>query len=167
VNGRMKILTRGYQEVIIPFELLDYLHMTDTERKMENQPDYNEEFRKELRMIRARNYVLSVAEMRTYRIVGVFNSIGEVERMSNDYIKKFALGVHDGYRGEVAMIETSLQVFKADVEKGEEWRGEEKGKSNPLKVVSVIVFANVQSCQLFALKNIELYGPMGVWPLQN
>ena len=144
--------------------------MTDTTRKMGNQSDYNEEFRKELRTIRARNYVLSVAEMRTYRIVGVFNSIGEVERMSNDYIKKFALGVHDGYRGEVAMIETSIQTFKTNaeaVEEGEEWKGKKKGKSNPLKVVSVIVFANVQSCQLFALKNFELYGPMGVWPLQN
>jgi len=139
---------------------------------------YNDELEENLRTVRARNYVFSKDEMLKYRIVGIYNSIGEISRMSNSYIVKFAEGVYNKFAGEIATVETSIQVFplgkkgdKDEVGDGEMQVdgsfGTFQKHTNPLKVVSVIVFVDRMSWELYALKNIELYGEESLLGMRN
>ena len=89
--------------------------------------------------IRARGYRLSPHEMRVNRIIGVFNSIGD--RLSVDYIEMFANSQCDGAIGEVMIIEKNVEVIEG-IE---------------LDVVSVIVFKDLVSLQMFVLRHGNVY----------
>ena len=90
----------------------------------------------------ARNKVLTDQEMFSYRIRGVFNAIGDVEVMTDSYIQNYARRVHRPDYGEVAVIETALR---------------DNGKGNPGQVVSVIVFVDIWSWHMYAMKNLDIY----------
>lgn len=119
-----------------------------------------DELNKSLRTVKTRDYVFTVEQMQSYRIKGVFNSIGEMESMTSEYIEKFALGVYRPQYGEVGVVETAIKEFSG-------------GKKNPLKIVSVIVFADIWSWNMFAIKHQDIYmgntmgGFGGLEPLLN
>ena len=106
---------------------------------------YKDKLEKELRTIKARDYVFTKEQMSSFRIRGVFNSIGEVDKMGDDYIDAFSSSVIRAEYGEIGVIEISIKSMP-DIE-----------VKNPLKVISVIVFADIWSWQLFALKNQNIY----------
>lgn len=110
----------------------------------------------DFRTIEARGVVLSHREMVRYRIRGVYNAIGEAGYMTPEYIEDFANKVHRPFYGEVAIVETSLK---------------DHGKGNPLVVLSVIVFADVWSWNMFAMANQGIYYQEGkygdIFPLLN
>jgi hypothetical protein len=90
-------------------------------------------------VIRARGYRLSPEEIRVNRIVGVFNSFGE--ELSAGYIEAFARGQCDEDRGETMIVERNI----VDVD----------GVS--MDVVSVIVFKDLVSLQMFVLRHGKVY----------
>ncbi len=90
-------------------------------------------------VIRARGYRLSPEEIRVNRIVGVFNSFGE--ELSVGYIEAFARGQCDEDRGETMIVERNI----VDVD----------GVS--MDVVSVIVFKDLVSLQMFVLRHGGVY----------
>lgn len=106
--------------------------------------DFGRELKRDMRTIKARDYELTPDEMIRYRIRGIFNSVGEVEKMDDEYIKNYALSVYRPEYGEVAVIESGIRQFSG-------------GKNNPLKVVSVIVFTDVWSWNMFAMKHPNIY----------
>ena len=132
--------------------------------------DYN--LHKEFRTIRARGYTFSKKEMVSYRILGVYNSVGEMGVMSNRYINDYTRRLFNPLKGEIAVIETSIKTFPIEgkfqdvVGKDGEMR-EVPMRSNPLKIVSVIVFADEVSWNLFAIQNREVYGDEGIKTLLN
>lgn len=89
--------------------------------------------------IRARGYRLSPHEMRVNRIIGVFNSIGD--GLDIGYIEMFAKGQCDEVSGETMIIE----INKEEVD----------GIS--MDVVSVIVFKDLMSLQMFVLRHGNVY----------
>ena len=121
---------------------------------------FKQELDKDLRTIKARDYLLTQRQVRAFRIKGVFNAVGEGESMTDDYIKDFAMRCFRPDIGEVAVIETGVRTLTG-------------GTGNPLKVVSVIVFADIWSWNMFAMKNGEIYlkprmgGFGGLEPLMN
>ncbi len=132
--------------------------------------DYN--LYKELRTIRARDYTFSKREMVSYRILGVYNSVGEMGIMSNRYINNYARGLFNPLKGEIAVIETSVKTFPI-AGKFQDILGNDGEihnipmRSNPLKIVSVIVFADEVSWNLFAIQNRKVYGDEGIMTLLN
>lgn len=106
--------------------------------------DFGKELERDMRTIKARDLVLSKDQMVRYRIRGIFNSIGEVEKMNDEYIRDYAMKVYRPEYGEIAVIESGIRQFSG-------------GKNNPLKVVSIIVFTDVWSWNMFAMKNPEIY----------
>ena len=110
---------------------------------------FKQELDRDLRTIKARDYVLSQRQIRAYRIRGVFNAIGEVSTMDDSYIKDFAMRCFRPEHGEVAAIETGIRNMQG-------------GGRNPLKVVSVIVFVDMWSWNMFAMKHSDVYMKPGM-----
>ena len=104
---------------------------------------FKEEMDISLRTIRARGVVLSRDTMLKFRIRGIFNSVGETEVMTDEYIDDFASSVFRPEYGEIASVERSMKTIE--------------GVTNPLVVVSVIVFADIWSWHMFALHEIDIY----------
>ncbi len=135
-------------------------------------PYYDYNLHKELRTIRARDYTFSKKEMISYRILGVYNSVGEMRVMSNRYINEYASRVFNPLKGEIAVIETSIKTFPI-AGKFQDILGSDGEirsvpmRSNPLKIVSVIVFADEVSWNLFAIQNRKVYGDEGIMTLLN
>lgn len=113
--------------------------------KNECTMSYREELEKELRTIKARDYVFTPGEMSRFRIRGVFNSVGEIERMGDEYIQTFSRSVVRADQGEIGVIEVSIKSMP-DIE-----------IKNPLKVISVIVFVDIWSWQMYAMVNKDIY----------
>ncbi len=112
---------------------------------MELIMSYKEELEKELRTIKARDYVFTPGDMLRFRIRGVFNSVGEIEKMDDEYIQAFARSVVRADQGEIGVIEVSIKSMP-DIE-----------IKNPLKVISVVVFADIWSWQIFAMTHQDIY----------
>jgi hypothetical protein len=133
---------------------------------------YKFDFERDSRTVRARNYVFSKDELVSYRILGVYNSIGEIDIMNDAYVTRYANQVFRKDLGQVAAIETSIQTFPIEG-KTQGVMGEDgvlrhiPMRSNPLKVVSVIVFEDEFSWNVFAMKNKGLYGSGAILHLLN
>jgi hypothetical protein len=91
--------------------------------------------------IRSRGYEFTDEEMRSFRILGVFNSLADVDYMDEAYVDRFAAGCYDAEKGEVCITESAIH----------------SGKNGLIRILSVIVFADVQSMELFVLANKKLY----------
>lgn len=102
--------------------------------------------KKEFRTIMARDVILTRGEMEKYRIRGVYNAMGDLRVITGDYIRNFASSVFRADLGEVAIIETSLKHHEL---------------KTPVQVISVLVFADIYSWHMFALKNWGLYSSAG------
>jgi len=114
------------------------------EKYKESMTYGKEDFDRELRTIKARDVEFTKEQMRSFRIKGIFNAVGEIENMGDDYIRGFANSVFKPEFGEITVIETSIRTFSG-------------GKNNPLKIVSVIVFEDIWSWNMFAMKNQDTY----------
>jgi len=99
------------------------------------------------RTIKARGVVLSEEQMDHYRIRGIYNAAAEVETVNDHYIQDFANSVHRPSYGEIAVVETSLK---------------DTGVRNPLQIISVIVFVDIYSWHMFAMKHWKVYGNRGL-----
>lgn len=124
--------------------------------------DQKKELDKELRTVRTRDYVFSKEQMRSFRIKGVFNSIGEIDKMGDSFIESFAESLYRKEIGEIAVVETAIKGFPVSRDVYDE-----KRRENPLKIVSVIVFADVWSWQMYGLKNMDVYGNESLLSLLN
>lgn len=129
---------------------------------MEKTMDYKKELDRELRTIQTRDYVFSKEQIRSFRIKGIFNSIGEIDKMGEEFITKFAESLYRQEIGEIAVVETAIKSFPMP---GDVY-GEGK-EMNPLKIVSIIVFTDVWSWQMYALKNLDIYGNESLLSLLN
>lgn len=96
------------------------------------------------RFVRSRNYEFTEDQMRKYRIVGVFNSIADVDYMNEDYMDRFIVGCYDSNRGENAISESGIY----------------NGVCGIVRILSVIVFSDVESMELYILSNPGLYLPV-------
>lgn len=110
-------------------------------------------FEKSLRTIKAQNKVFSAEQMEKYRIRGIYNSFGYIEDMGDKFIMDFARRSHRPERGEIAIIESGIK--------------EKDGMM--CKVVSVIVFEDIWSWQMFAIrfKGIYLKSIEDLYPILN
>jgi hypothetical protein len=97
--------------------------------------------------IYARNCKLSKEDMRKYRIRGVYNSICDTEYFGEEYIDRFAAGVCRKGSEEVTISETGIKTI----------RNRNTGETNSVRILSVIVFADVHSMELFVLANQGVY----------
>lgn len=107
------------------------------------------------RTIKARGVVLTEEQMDHYRIRGIYNAAAEVEVVTAEYVQRFADSVHRPNLGEVAIVETSLK---------------DTNVRNPLQIISVIVFVDIYSWHMFAMKHWDIYGEGGIGnflPLAN
>ena len=129
---------------------------------MDYKEDYKEELDRELRTVRTRDYVFSKSQMRSFRIKGIFNSIGEIDKMGEAFIESFAKSLYREEIGEIAVVETAIKGFPAP---GGSYG--EKRELNPLKVVSVIIFTDVWSWHMYGLKNLDIYGNESLLSLLN
>ena len=99
---------------------------------------------KDLRCIGTRGKMVSKEDMRTFRILGVYNVVGEMESMSDGYV--------DDFIEKVCMMSESVDRIVESCMK------EVKGVKNPLKVVSVITFMDEYSLNMYVMSNWEVYG---------
>jgi len=95
---------------------------------------------REYRTIMARGYMFSKREMHKYRIRAVYNAVGDIAVMGDAYVNDFARRCTRVENGEVGVIEMNM-------------RGD-----GLTKVVSVIVFGDLASWHMFALRNMDIYG---------
>lgn len=95
-------------------------------------------------IVRSRSYEFTEEEMRSFRIVKVCNSMSDADYMSERYIDEFIAGCFDPRKGEITIAESAIQTT-------------ERGM---IRVLSVIVFADVQSMELYILANPKLYLPI-------
>lgn len=96
------------------------------------------------RLVRARNFEFTEDEMVRYRIVGVFNSMADADYANTEYLERFIAGCYDEKKGEIAISESAIY----------------KSGSGLVRVLSVIVFADVESMELYVLANQSLYLPV-------
>jgi len=94
--------------------------------------------------VRSRGYEFSDEEMRSFRIVGVYNSMTDADYMNEAYVDSFAAGCYDARKGEVCITESAIHTTTRGM----------------IRILSVIVFADVQSMELFVLANPKLYLPV-------
>jgi len=92
--------------------------------------------------VQVRGYVFSKEEMIMYRILGVYNSVCARGLLDKAYMARFMDGFVNEDEDEIAIAETGS--FMVD-----------GGKM--VDVLSVIVFKDIQSMQLYVIKNKELY----------
>lgn len=90
--------------------------------------------------MRARNYEFSEDEMRKFRIKGVYNSMTDADYMNLSYMERFIEGCYDPRLGEVAISESAIFSVGRGL----------------VRVLSVIVFADVESMELYVLANQKL-----------
>lgn len=92
-------------------------------------------------IVRARGYEFSDEQMRCYRIKGVFNSMVDADYCNEAYMESFIMGCYNPGIGEAAISESAI-------------RSAGKGF---VRILSVIVFADVESMELYILANKRLY----------
>ena len=80
--------------------------------------------------------------MRSYRILGVYNSMTDIDYMSSSYVDEFIAGCYDPRKGEITIAESAI-------------RSTESG--GLVRVLSVIVFADIYSMELYIMANPRLY----------
>lgn len=109
-----------------------------------------EELHRNLRTIQTRSIEFSYEQMRSMRILKIINCVGRVEDISDNVDRTMML---DYVQGEFRIAESCIR--------------ENKGIMNG--VVSVIVFADVYSWNMFALKYWDVYSKekMGLLTLLN
>ena len=90
-------------------------------------------------LIRARGYRLTAEEMRVNRIIGVYNSVGM--NLGIEYVERFARDQYYEEKGEVVIIERNVEMVSGVY----------------MDVVSVIVFKNLISMQVFVLRHGDTY----------
>lgn len=95
-------------------------------------------------IIRSRGYEFTEQEMRSYRIVGVFNSMTDADYMNEAYMEDFIAGCYDPRKGEITIAESAIHTTEGGM----------------VRILSVIVFADVQSMELYILANPKLYLPV-------
>jgi hypothetical protein len=93
--------------------------------------------------VRARNYEFSDAEMKSFRIKGVYNSMADADYMNTEYMDRFIEGCYNAEVGEMAISESAIFTT-------------EKGL---VRVLSVIVFYDGPSMELYILANQKIYLP--------
>jgi hypothetical protein len=93
--------------------------------------------------VRSRGYEFSEDEMRRFRIKGVYNSMADADYMDTGYVDSFINGCYDPRKGEVSISESAIHT-------GGEGRG-------LVRILSVIVFSDAESMELFILANPKLY----------
>ena len=91
--------------------------------------------------IRSRGYVFSDEEMRSYRIKGIYNSMTDADYMDLEYMERFISRCFNPGLGEIAISESAINT---------------SGR-NPVRILSVIVFSDIESMELFVLANKALY----------
>lgn len=94
--------------------------------------------------IRARGYIFTREEMKRFRIVGVYNSMTDADYMNERYVNEFIMGCYDPLKGEIAISESAIHTTGRGL----------------IRVLSVIVFADVPSMELYILANTGLYLPV-------
>ena len=94
--------------------------------------------------VKARGYIFSDAEMKSFRIKGVYNSMADADYMNEQYMDQFINGCYDPGKGEMAISESAILPL---------------GKGL-VRVLSVIVFYDVMSMELYILANPGLYLPV-------
>lgn len=94
--------------------------------------------------IRARGYVFTKEQMASYRIKGVYNSTADVDYMDENYMIEFTGRCYDPTAGECAIRESAIRIID--------------GKA--IRVLSVIVFYDLPSLELYMLANQGLYLPL-------
>lgn len=94
--------------------------------------------------VRSRGYTFTEEEMRSFRIVGVFNSMTDADYMDERYMDAFIAGCFDPRKGEITIAESAIHSVG----------------SGMIRILSVIVFADVQSMELYILANPKLYLPV-------
>ena len=99
--------------------------------------------------IRSRGYVFSEGEMRSYRIKGIYNSMTDADYMDLEYMERFIRRCFNPALGECAISESAINT---------------SGR-NPVRILSVIVFCDMESLELFVLANKSLY--LGADPTMN
>lgn len=87
--------------------------------------------------IRTRDYTLSVEEMKTNRIIGSFNAAYCPDDVAPVFDLDFADSCTKYSHGEVNLIDTTVVEYEMGL----------------VKIVSVIVFVDIYSLQLFILRN--------------
>jgi hypothetical protein len=95
-------------------------------------------------IIRSRGYEFTEDEMRSFRIVKVCNSMTDADYMDERYIDSFIQSCFDPRKGEITIAESAIQTVG----------------SGMVRVLSVIVFVDVESMELFILANPKLYLPV-------
>lgn len=94
-------------------------------------------------VVMARGYTFSDDEIRRFRIKAVYNSSGDIDYMESDYIDDFVHRNVSLEGGEGYVMESAIRFVS--------------GQKVLVKVVSLIVFDDVESMELYVLAHQELY----------
>ena len=98
-------------------------------------------FKDAMQFHKVRERKFTFDEMDRYKIRGIFNMVGVLDHMSPDVIRGFCIGCVRPMTDEIAIIESSIKDT-----------GKVGQKSNPLKIVSVMVFRDRFAYGLFVLR---------------
>lgn len=91
--------------------------------------------------VRSRDYIFTDEEMISFRIRGVFNSTTDVDYMDQLYMEDFITGCYEPRKGECAIAESAIKTVGTGL----------------VRILSVIVFEDTPSMELFILRNPKLY----------
>lgn len=94
-------------------------------------------------LVMARGYQFSDEEVRRFRIKAVYNSSGDIDYMEEGYIEDFVRRNVSLEGGEGYVLESAIRFVK--------------GQAVLVRIVSLIVFADVESMELYVLAHQELY----------
>lgn len=92
-------------------------------------------FEKDYRTIRTRGITLTQDQMNNFRIRRVYNSIEEPEYLNNKSAKQFLMNYAES--GQFCLLEVVRSAKRC--------------------IISIIIFEDIWSRNLFALKNIDYY----------
>jgi len=109
---------------------------------MENDIEMAYDYKKSLRTIKARNVVYTEEQMRSYRLKGIYNIVGSVESLTDDYIHEFCNRKCNLEKGEIGILETSMVRYNG---------------ASPVMVVSALVFADIWSWHMYAMRFSDVY----------